>query len=78
MHTKFPPTVMVYGVVVLSVRVNADADADAGAGADAYVETLQSIVVKANRMDSMANGGRPAFAFQQDSSPFLKALKMQN
>ncbi|KAM3170961.1 hypothetical protein ACTXT7_017568 [Hymenolepis weldensis] len=36
-------------------QINADADADA----DAYVETLQTIVVKPPRIDSLANGGRP-------------------
>ncbi|KAM3171270.1 hypothetical protein ACTXT7_016956 [Hymenolepis weldensis] len=38
-------------------RVNADAVANADA--DAYVETLQTIVVKPPWIDSVANGGRP-------------------
>ncbi|KAM3185067.1 hypothetical protein ACTXT7_007104 [Hymenolepis weldensis] len=39
------------------LRVNEDADADVDA--DAYVETLQTIVVKPPWTDSVASGGRP-------------------
>ncbi|KAM3171500.1 hypothetical protein ACTXT7_016503 [Hymenolepis weldensis] len=58
------------------LRVNADADA--------YVETLQTIVVKSSWIDSAANGGRPhpppppPHIFQQDSAPSHKALKTQD
>ncbi|KAM3179359.1 hypothetical protein ACTXT7_000760 [Hymenolepis weldensis] len=50
-------------------RVNADANA--------YVETIQIIVVKPFWIDSEANGGRP-YVFQQDSPPSHKALKTQD
>ncbi|KAM3182791.1 hypothetical protein ACTXT7_011608 [Hymenolepis weldensis] len=46
-------------------RVNADADA--------YVETLQTIVVKPPWIDSVANRGRP-YVFQQNSAPSHEAL----
>ncbi|KAM3185258.1 hypothetical protein ACTXT7_006724 [Hymenolepis weldensis] len=39
------------------LRVNADA------GADAYVKTLQTVVVKALWIDNVANGGRPHYVF---------------
>ncbi|KAM3179779.1 hypothetical protein ACTXT7_017620, partial [Hymenolepis weldensis] len=53
------------------LRVNAHphAHAHAHADADAYVETLQSIVVKPPWIDSAVNGGRPSYVFQQDSAP---------
>ncbi|KAM3180249.1 hypothetical protein ACTXT7_016654 [Hymenolepis weldensis] len=47
------------------------------AGADAYVETLQTIVVKPSWIDCVANGGRP-YVFQQRSTPCHKALKTQD
>ncbi|KAM3170965.1 hypothetical protein ACTXT7_017556, partial [Hymenolepis weldensis] len=59
MRTKFPPTVMLFGVV---------------SNADAYVETLQTIVVKPPYMDNVANGGE-SYVFQQDSAPSLLTLK---
>ncbi|KAM3187090.1 hypothetical protein ACTXT7_003000 [Hymenolepis weldensis] len=81
MSTKFPATVMVFGVVMGSeghimtpqfppqgLRVNADADA--------HVETLQTTVVKPPLIDSVANGGKP-YVFQQDSPPSHKAPKIQ-
>ncbi|KAM3184332.1 hypothetical protein ACTXT7_008548 [Hymenolepis weldensis] len=39
--------------------------------ADAYVKTLQ-IIVKLPWIDSVANGGRPPYVFQQDSAPSHK------
>ncbi|KAM3178509.1 hypothetical protein ACTXT7_002389 [Hymenolepis weldensis] len=80
MRMKFPPIVMVFGVVKESegghtmappffpqgLKVNADADD--------YAETLQTIVAKPPWIDSVANGGRPC-VFQQDSPPCHKALK---
>ncbi|KAM3173076.1 hypothetical protein ACTXT7_013209 [Hymenolepis weldensis] len=67
MCTKLPATVMVFGVVK---GINTDAGA--------YVETLQTIVVKPPWIDSVANGGRPPYVFQQASAPSHKALKRQN
>ncbi|KAM3175869.1 hypothetical protein ACTXT7_007657 [Hymenolepis weldensis] len=57
-------------VNALGLRVNADADTDA----DAYVETLQTIVVKLPWIDSVTNGGRP-YVFQQESAASHKAPK---
>ncbi|KAM3185089.1 hypothetical protein ACTXT7_007091 [Hymenolepis weldensis] len=63
MHMKFPATVIVFGIVIREgdiitphffpqgLKVSADADA--------YLETLQTIVVKPPWIDSVANGGRP-------------------
>ncbi|KAM3176011.1 hypothetical protein ACTXT7_007341 [Hymenolepis weldensis] len=51
------------------LRVNADADA--------YVVTLQAIVVKPLWIDSVANGARP-YVFLQDSAPSHNALKIQD
>ncbi|KAM3179854.1 hypothetical protein ACTXT7_017456, partial [Hymenolepis weldensis] len=92
MRTRFPPTVMVFGVVVVvvsseghimtpqffpqSLRVNADADTDADVDADAYVEILQTIV-NPPWINSVANGGRP-YVFQQDSTPSHGALDTQD
>ncbi|KAM3180955.1 hypothetical protein ACTXT7_015296 [Hymenolepis weldensis] len=45
---------------------------------DAYVATLQTIIVKPPWIDSVANGGRPPYVLQQDSPPFHKALKSQD
>ncbi|KAM3182025.1 hypothetical protein ACTXT7_013221 [Hymenolepis weldensis] len=59
------------GLMVLRVNANADADADA------YVEILQTTVVKPPYIDSIASGGRP-YVFQQDSAPSHKALKFQD
>ncbi|KAM3170989.1 hypothetical protein ACTXT7_017513 [Hymenolepis weldensis] len=47
------------------------------ADVDAYVETLQTIVVKPPWTDRVANGGRP-YVFQLHSAPSHKALKTQN
>ncbi|KAM3177963.1 hypothetical protein ACTXT7_003501 [Hymenolepis weldensis] len=47
------------------------------ADADAYVETLQIIVVNL-WIDSVFNGVRPPSVFQQDSAPFYKAVKTQD
>ncbi|KAM3180098.1 hypothetical protein ACTXT7_016967, partial [Hymenolepis weldensis] len=58
-----------------SLRVNVHAGADADA--DAYVKTLQTIVVKPPCMDSVASGERP-HVFQQDSAPSHKALESQD
>ncbi|KAM3175288.1 hypothetical protein ACTXT7_008820 [Hymenolepis weldensis] len=83
MYTNFPPTVMLFGVMKGSeggahnhspifpqdFRINTDADA--------YVETLQTIVVKPPWIDSAANGGR-SYIFQQDSAPSHKPLKSQD
>ncbi|KAM3187693.1 hypothetical protein ACTXT7_001806 [Hymenolepis weldensis] len=67
MCTKFPPTVMIFGVVVVVVRSEGHiitppffpqglrVNADAGAN----VETFQTTVAKLPRIDSIANGGRP-------------------
>ncbi|KAM3172148.1 hypothetical protein ACTXT7_015146 [Hymenolepis weldensis] len=49
-------------------------DLSVNADADAYVETLQIIVVVMPWIDSTANGGRPLYVFQQDSAPSHKAL----
>ncbi|KAM3173133.1 hypothetical protein ACTXT7_013087 [Hymenolepis weldensis] len=64
---KFPSTVTVFGV---GLRVNGDADF--------CVETLQTILVKQPWIDSVASGGKPPYAFQQDSPPSHKALKTQD
>ncbi|KAM3183734.1 hypothetical protein ACTXT7_009791 [Hymenolepis weldensis] len=53
----------------MGLRVNADADA--------YVKTLQTIVVKPPWIDSVANGGRPS-VLQQDLAPSHEALKIHN
>ncbi|KAM3188435.1 hypothetical protein ACTXT7_000261 [Hymenolepis weldensis] len=84
MCTKLPPAVMVFDIVSnergihhdfsifqQGLRVNAAADADA------YVETLQTIVVKSPRIDNVANGGRP-YVFLQDSAASHKALETQD
>ncbi|KAM3186058.1 hypothetical protein ACTXT7_005155 [Hymenolepis weldensis] len=52
------------------LRVNEDA------GADAYLENLQTIVVKRPWIDSVVNGGRP-YVSQPDSASSHKALKTQ-
>ncbi|KAM3173945.1 hypothetical protein ACTXT7_011529 [Hymenolepis weldensis] len=72
---------MVFGVVVVvsseghiitppllpqGLRVSGDANA--------YVGTLQTIVVKSPWIDNVANGGRP-HVFQQGSATFHKPLK---
>ncbi|KAM3179802.1 hypothetical protein ACTXT7_017565 [Hymenolepis weldensis] len=46
-------------------------DLRANADVDAYVETLQIVVVKPPWIDSVANEGRP-YVFQQDSAPSIK------
>ncbi|KAM3185178.1 hypothetical protein ACTXT7_006878 [Hymenolepis weldensis] len=66
MPTKFPATMMVFGI---GLKVNADADA--------YMENLQDIVVKSLWRDSAANGRRP-YVFQEDLSPFHKAVKTRD
>ncbi|KAM3180944.1 hypothetical protein ACTXT7_015316 [Hymenolepis weldensis] len=86
MGTKFPATLMVFGVALISseggvhhgspifshgLRVNADANGDA------YVETPQITVVKLPWIDIVVNGGRP-YIFQGDSALFHEALKIQN
>ncbi|KAM3185299.1 hypothetical protein ACTXT7_006654 [Hymenolepis weldensis] len=45
--------------------------------ADAYVETLQTIVIRPPWVDNVANGGRH-YVFQQESVPSHKALKTQD
>ncbi|KAM3187133.1 hypothetical protein ACTXT7_002939 [Hymenolepis weldensis] len=67
MSTKFPPTVMTFSVISSGLRVNADA----------YVVTLQAIVIKPPWIDCIVNGGRP-HVFEHDSAPSYKALKTQN
>ncbi|KAM3181794.1 hypothetical protein ACTXT7_013656, partial [Hymenolepis weldensis] len=68
----------------LRVNADADADTDVDADSDAYVEILQTIVVKPSWIDSVAtNGGRlppppPPHIFQQNSPPSHKALKTQD
>ncbi|KAM3173558.1 hypothetical protein ACTXT7_012275 [Hymenolepis weldensis] len=52
------------------LRVNEDVNA--------YVEILQTIVVKPPWIDSVANGGRPLYVFQQDPLPSHIALNIQN
>ncbi|KAM3185356.1 hypothetical protein ACTXT7_006534 [Hymenolepis weldensis] len=69
MCTKFLVTVMVFGVTqgIMTPTFFSNADADA------YVETLQTIVVKPPWIDGVANE-RP-YVFQRDSAPSHKALK---
>ncbi|VUZ43033.1 unnamed protein product [Hymenolepis diminuta] len=45
---------------------------------DVYLEILQTVVIRPPWIDKVANGGRPPYAFQQDSAPFHKALKTQD
>ncbi|KAM3187227.1 hypothetical protein ACTXT7_002719 [Hymenolepis weldensis] len=56
------------------LRVNVDVDVDA----DAYVESLQTIAVKPPWIDSVANGGRSPYVFDQDSAPSHKGLKSED
>ncbi|KAM3177970.1 hypothetical protein ACTXT7_003508 [Hymenolepis weldensis] len=75
--TKFAPKVVVIEraahhdspIFPQGRRVNTDADA--------YVEILQTIIVKL-WIDSVANGVRPPYVFQQDSAPSHKAVKTQD
>ncbi|KAM3184374.1 hypothetical protein ACTXT7_008475 [Hymenolepis weldensis] len=82
MRTKFPPTVMIFGVVEDSkgqimttpflpqgLRVNADAGA--------YVETLQTTAVGLYWIDSAVNEGRPC-VYRKDSVRAHKAPKTQD
>ncbi|KAM3183463.1 hypothetical protein ACTXT7_010305 [Hymenolepis weldensis] len=48
------------------------------ANADAHIETLQTTVVKPPWIDSVANGGKSSYFFQQDSAPSYKALETQD
>ncbi|KAM3177201.1 hypothetical protein ACTXT7_005012 [Hymenolepis weldensis] len=48
------------------------------ADVDAYMETLQTIVVKPPWIDGVVSGRPPLHIFQQDSPPPHKALKTQD
>ncbi|KAM3185683.1 hypothetical protein ACTXT7_005853 [Hymenolepis weldensis] len=82
MRAKLPTLVIVFGIVSSEGGAHHDSsiffhgDLRVNANTDAYVETLQTIVIKPPWIDGVANG-RP-HVFQQDSAPSLKALKIQD
>jgi DDE superfamily endonuclease len=75
MHTKFPSSVMVFGVVTNEGHVMPPYFFPQGlrVNADAYIETLDTIVKP--WIDTVAQG-RP-YVFQQDSAPAHTASKTQ-
>ncbi|KAM3174849.1 hypothetical protein ACTXT7_009665 [Hymenolepis weldensis] len=66
MSLAFFPTKKTATRMKKDLRVNTDADA--------YVETIQTIVIEPPWIDNVANGGR-LYVFQQDPATSHKALK---
>ncbi|KAM3170952.1 hypothetical protein ACTXT7_017582 [Hymenolepis weldensis] len=79
MRTHFPPTVMAFGVVKGSEGgKHHDSSMTLESMLMPIVKTPQTIVLKAPRVDSVANGGRPLYVFLQRSAPSHKALKIHD
>jgi len=76
MHTKFPATVMVLGVVSNEGHVMPPHFFSQGlrVNAAAYIEALETVVKP--WIDSVS-GGRP-YVLQQDSAPSHKAMRSQD
>ncbi|KAM3175730.1 hypothetical protein ACTXT7_007935 [Hymenolepis weldensis] len=76
--TEVPTAIYVHEVSTKSDGFQCHIRVNAGVDADAYVETIQTIVVESPRIESEANGGGSSYVFQQDSAPFHKILQSQD